>query len=45
MNTISNVLSLYNILNLCNVFKKLHVTILLYYNPYYMKKLIVGKKA
>jgi len=33
-------------MNLYNVFKKLHVIILLYYDKYYyMKKLIAGKKA
>ena len=32
-------------MNLCNVFKKLHVINLFYYDQYYIKKLIAGKRA
>jgi len=32
-------------MNLCNIFKKLYVTILLYCNQYYIKKLIAEKKG
>jgi len=32
-------------MNLCNVFKKLYVINLLYYDQYYMKKLIAEKRS